>query len=221
MNRIKSLALLVTLIILLPQLSVLTYAQVTPEVYVSPSSGYGIDEEPIIVSGCYFRPNSIISRIDLYNTITGQTYEFLVNEPTDGSGCFGPIDLKGYLMTNMSYGTYYMIVYEAPIEQPEPFVVTDTVAFNESRLLVVDASILGTPATITAEFYVEGFFGFNGYTYVYSSNVNSTIGVLFTGEDGRDYRLNAWRVNVTRVDSPILFQLIDMETNSIVFSEEV
>ncbi|MEM2847994.1 MAG: hypothetical protein QXM79_04390 [Zestosphaera sp.] len=221
MNKIKSLALLMTLIISLPQLGVLVYAQVIPELYVSPSSGYGIDEEPVIVSGCYFRPNSLISKISLYNTVTGQTYEFLVNEPTDESGCFGPIDLKTYLMTNMSYGTYYVIVYETPVEQPEPFVVTDTVAFNESSSLIVDASVLGTPATITAEFYVEGFFGFNGHTYAYSSDVTTTIGVLFTGEDEKAYRLNAWRVDVTRVDSPVMFQLIDMETNSVVFSEEV
>ncbi|MEM4607692.1 MAG: hypothetical protein QXV93_05945, partial [Zestosphaera sp.] len=73
-SKVKSLALLMTLIISLPQLGVLVYAQVIPELYVSPSSGYGIDEEPVIVSGCYFRPNSLISKISLYNTVTGQTY---------------------------------------------------------------------------------------------------------------------------------------------------
>ncbi len=221
MSSARSLAIILTLVVLLPQLGTLVYAQVSPEVYVSPSSGHGIDGEPINISGCYFRPNSLISKIELYNTITGQIYEFLVNEPTDGTGCFGPIDLKKYLSTNMSYGTYYVIVYETPIEQPEPLVVSGKVGFNESISLVVDASVLGTPATITAEFYVEGFFGFNGYTYAESSDASSTMGVLFTGEDGRDYRLNAWRVDVTRVDSPILFQLIDLETNTVVFSEEV
>jgi uncharacterized coiled-coil protein SlyX len=222
MIRIKALALLIISTMLLSQLSILLHAQATPEVYVTPNSGHGVDEEPIIVSGCNFRPNSIISKIELYNTLTGQIYEFSVDEPTDESGCFGPVDLKGYLLTNMSYGTYYVIVYETPIEQPEPLVVTDTIAFNESRLLSIDASIvLGTPATITAEFYVEGLFAFNGYARSYSDDVTTTIGVIFTGEDERSYRLNAWRVNITQVDSPILFQLVDLETNSIVFSEEV
>ena len=222
MRKVRSLALLMTLAMLLPQLNVLVYAQVIPpELYVTPSSGYGIDEEPIVISGCYFRPNSVISKVELYNTITGQVYEFLLNEPTDESGCFGPVDLKGYLMTNMSYGTYYVIVYETPNEQPEPFIVTDKLAFNESKSLSIDASVLGTPANITAEFYVEGYFGFNGYTYAYSDDVTNTVGVLFTAEDGKGYRLNAWRVNVTQVDSPITFQLIDIETNSIVFSEVI
>jgi len=222
MNKIKTLALFIISAMLLSQSGILLYAQGAPEVYVTPSSGHGVDEEPVIISGCNFRPNSLISKIELYNTLTGQIYEFSVDEPTDESGCFGPVDLKGYLLTNMSYGTYYVIVYETPIEQPEPLVVADKIAFNESRLLSIDASmVLGTPATITAEFYVEGLFAFNGYARAYSDDVTTTIGVIFTGEDERGYRLNAWRVNITQVDSPVLFQLIDLETSSIVFSEEV
>ncbi len=222
MNKIKTLALFIISAMLLSQSGILLYAQGAPEVYVTPSSGHGVDEEPVIISGCNFRPNSLISKIELYNTLTGQIYEFPVDEPTDESGCFGPVDLKGYLLTNMSYGTYYVIVYETPVEQPEPLVVADKIAFNESRLLSIDASmVLGTPATITAEFYVEGLFAFNGYARAYSDDVTTTIGVIFTGEDERSYRLNAWRVNITQVDSPILFQLIDLETSSIVFSEEV
>ncbi|GEM_PF-1487359 len=222
MNKVKALALFVILTILLSQSSILLHAQAAPEVYVTPSSGHGMDEEPIIISGCNFRPNSLINKVELYNTFTGQFYEFSISEPTDESGCFGPVDLKGYLLTNMSYGTYYVIVYETPIEQPEPLITGDRIAFNESRLLSIDASmVLGTPAIITAEFYVEGLFAFNGYAHAYSDDVTTTIGVIFTGEDERSYRLNTWRVNISRVDSPILFQLIDLETNFIVFSEEV
>ncbi len=174
---------------------------IVPQILISPTSGHGrcdsqvCELKSITITGYGFDAKSNITKVTFFNTNFSIPYTFEITSVQTNE--YGYFVMTGEQLTqhnvyNMTAGLYNITLVERPATQT--FETTATITYNAYNKLEIPPSItepvLGTPANVTALYYIAGQWTYKTYTTRQSYTKTEVLRIDFV-ENGHTYELDA------------------------------